>query len=263
MKSLTTIKPGNAVQAGPGAERINAAYEDFCRSTVEKALIVGQLLREQREIVAPFSHNGKMGKFEAKTEGDKFGNWLETHCPRISKTTAYRWMEMADRVSQAALTGAYGKAQVESGCIEIEGATVSFSQMLTAPDAELPQEAREAKQLLLDFVGGKTMKDCLNSVIVDGKDPSAVTRAHNGRTKGGAGGDRKAFDLFTARSLGKLTTFFSYDLTNVQKIAIKAAWGASLQLWPRWLLEAIADKIKSELKLSDAERVARIGKDQQ
>jgi hypothetical protein len=112
-------------------------------------------------------------------------------------------------------------------------------------------------------------------VFVDGDDAHRVDRAVNGKTKGGIGKqkDRKAFEKFTATKLQHITSFLTVTkksaasgrrqiigwrkLSPVQETQIGAAFCAAIEKWPAQLLETIADKIKTEAKLSDAERLAR------
>lgn len=257
MTTLAPIRQSNrrvGKSGGPGAARINQAYAEFCESTVHKALVIGQMLREQRD-----AENGKGNNQHADDNGS-FGTWLKDNCD-VDRATAYRWMEMADRAITAGWTSLLGHAAIEAKVIDIGGVEISFSQILSAPDKELPKEALEARQLLFDFVGDKTMKECMALVVVEGKEPHSITRAHNGKTAKGAGGggDRKAFAQFTATKLKHITTFVNSNMPLQEKASIIKAADAAAKNWPKWFLEALLDPIKRELKMDEAVREARKG----
>lgn len=238
----------------PGAKRILAAYEDAQRAgetAVQKALICGQLLIEQREAMS-FCHDGKNLPWQGrkKPEADQFVVWLADNCPAIPERTAYRWMKAAER-SFAVLKLPHH--------FDIEAEVIALSSILTMPRAELSASAAKAQQLWLDFTADKSLADCLRDVI-DGESPDhRIARAYNGKyaNHSGGGGDRKEFEKFAALKLRHLTTFLRAKLHTNQKGLIVSAFNAALEAWPRWALEALSDKCRAELKLSDEERGAR------
>lgn len=261
MTTLSISKPASARAAAkhkdaPGAERINAAYAEFCETITIKALVIGQMLREQREAVC-----GKK-QHNQHTSGDaQFSSWLVENCT-IPTRTAYRWMEVAERSISACLLASLGKAQIEAGAIEVETVVIPFSQMMTATDAELPQSALAARQLLFDFVGDKTMKECLALVVVEGKEAHSITRAHNGRNAKGAGGsgDRKAYGQFMGVKWKHIVTFANSTMATSEKAKAIVATELGLEKCPRWYVEIINQKTAKELKLDDATRAARDGR---
>lgn len=240
-------------KSGPGAERINRAYDDFCESTVHKALIIGQMLREQCEALCGGAQNN-----QHTDENKTFSEWLDRHC-RVPRRTGYRWMEMAERAIAHGLTGLLGHAAIEAEAIEIGGEEIPFSVMLSAPAAELPPAAMEARQLLFDFVGDKTMKECMALVVTEGKEAHSITRAHNGKNAPGAGGggDRKAFAEFTAKKLQHITTFVNSNMDPTERAKIIAAADKAPEAWPKWFLTALGKAVSRELKLDDVVRAAR------
>jgi hypothetical protein len=252
VKHINTLS--KVSQTGPGANRINEAYVDAIQSIVQKAVIVGQLLIEQRDAMMT-CHRGKSSEWNDKNkpDNDQFGKWLSTNCPAIPQRTAYRWMELADRVSR--VIRGIGVGLPTSQCIDIEGVEMPLSQALTAPVEDLPEQAREYRQAMFDFVDGKTMKDCLAAVLVEGDEVHRVSRAGNGKAKGGTRGeDRKDYATFAARKIAHLTTFLEANLDQVQQAKIIASFDAGIQVWPRWLLTAIAKSAASELKRPEADR---------
>lgn len=184
----------------PGAARIKAAFkeaEHAASNAVQKAMICGQLLTEQRAAMMT-CHGGKSWNDKTKSKGDQFTQWLADHCPEIGERTAYRWMELSSRVaSTLELPPALSVGNSVEGIEHL-----SLSHILTMPEDELPESARETRQLVFDFMAGKTMKECLAGVVVEGDEPHRITRAHNGanakQTKGAA---RKDYPLFTAVKL--------------------------------------------------------------
>lgn len=105
------------------------AAQEAMLGAVEKAVALGQLLRETKE---------EIGHGE-------FMEWLGTNVPEIPGRTARRWMAVAERVF-----GAVRLPAIEVG-----------SQLLLAPPAELDEQAQEARQLLLGFMDGKTLKELM------------------------------------------------------------------------------------------------------
>lgn len=191
--------------------------------------------------------------------------WVAKHIPEIHHDTANAWMRAATNVAKALKFG---------DSIEIEATVIPLSKLLSAPIEELPEGAHEFRQAWFDFTADKTIKDCINGVMVDGDPAHRIDRAINGKMKGGyRGEDRKAFDTFIAVKLshitsslvlkrqmpGTATTVFSTwrKLPAAQQAAIGTAFAAELEMWPSWLVEVIADKAKQELKKSDGERASR------
>lgn len=225
------------------------------RTAAIKKLVAGMMLAELRETFSPCAHSGHTGRFVEKTEQDSWLKWLETN--GLKRQTVDRWMEAAERIGRAQL----GIAMSEDyrPVIEVDGAqSMSLSQALTLPEADLPAEALEFRQGLLDFMADKSLSEAVASVL-DGESPAhRITRASGGKAHGGTRGeDRKAFERFTQEKLKHLTTFFAAKLHVNQKGAILVEFNGALELWPRWLLEGIADKCRTELKMTDEARMQR------
>lgn len=250
MPTLSPAKNNPSVKAAkrdepsaPGAERILQAYADAqssAQNAVQKALICGQLIVEQRDSIM-----GAQSFDRTKPESTKFDFWMEKNCQLIPRRTCYRWMQLAERVMDA--------------CSLHGGEEIPISMALSAPTDELPIEARELRQAVFDFIDGKTMKECLAGVVVEGDEAHRITRAHNGATKGGAGGNRKNFVGFTAVKLRHISTFVAHDLTAAEQAKIVASFGAAIEKWPKWLVKPLAELATKEAKLADEERAARGG----
>lgn len=263
MQSLTITKPKSLVSRGPGAPLINKAYAEFCESTAFKALVIGQMLREQRDVVCPSAHN------QHTPDDAQWSSWMRDNCD-IPERTARRWMEMAERVCVQALAKFLSKEAIERGYIDIES-TVSFSQAMTMPVKELPPAAQEARQLLFDFVADKTMKECMAKVMMGDSEASAVTRAHNGKNSKNAGGgyDPKQYALFVAQNIiplqanvlacHKLREKLPKQWSEIESHLRVMIEGGSLPTkdakikvdvkgWPRDLCELVADILKERIK---------------
>ena len=138
--------------------------------------------------------------------------------------------------------------------------SVPMSLALTAEAKDLPKAARDFRQSIFDFMADHTLSEALLAVADGESDGKRITLAKGGKAKGGKGsGDRKAFDQFAKTKLQHLTTFFRHKLNVNQKALIVAAFAAALELWPRWLLEALAEKCRTELKLTEQQRADRQG----
>lgn len=225
-----------------------------------KALIAGQLLIEQRASMIDshgenrFAHGGK-----GREEGDQFTKWVAKQLPEVSQPTAYRWMQAAERVSRAQLGIPLHKEF--SPVIEIcGGETMALSAALTLPEAKLSEAARNYRQGIFEFMADHTLGEAARAVFDGESGAKRITLAAGGKTKGGKGtGDRKAFDEFAKTKLKHLTTFLGQKLTVNQKSQIVAAFDRSLEQWPRWMLEGLAEKCRTELKLSEEQRKQRGG----
>lgn len=246
---LAAPKESAVLAACENAKRLGGEYAFAC-------LIAGQLLCEHRAAMQMTSHDGKSWNDRTKKEADQFGKWLEKH--GVASSTAYRWMDCAERVVRAQL-GLSASADVPE-FIDVGGESVRLSDALTASEKALSGKALKFKQDVFDFMADKTLTQALAACVDGESDPKRITLAAGGKKHGGSRGeDRKAFDKFTANKLKHLTTFFRHKLNANQKGMIIAAFNAALELWPRWLLEAIAEKCRTELKLSDHERDNRKG----
>ena len=234
--------PRNAAVVANGSEQIIAAWnaaQAAAQTAVDKALICGQLMVEKRDSI-----DGSQSFDRTKPDHSKFAFWMEKFCPQIPRGTAYRWMQMAERVAE---------------CCRIESGETPLSLVYTAPEKELTAKALEWRQAVFAFIEGKTMKECLAGVVVEGDEAHRITRAHNGRTAKGAGGggNRKNFVGFIGVKLRHLTTFLNQKLTPAEQSKISASFAASIQKWPRWQLEELAENLKTELKLSEEQRAGR------
>lgn len=226
----------------PSAEEINHAYDEFCGSMTIKALVIGQMLREKRDEICQAAHN------RHTPEKDLWSTWLTENC-KIPERTAQRWMEMAANSCEIALRG-----------LVIDMEVISISHLLTAEAKDLPKQQQEARQLLFDFVGGKTMKECMAKVMIGDAEPHAMKRAHNGKTKGGKGSvDRKDFPVFIKGKLGHIQSHLANDLDADQRAVVSASFCEFTKAAPRWLLAVLAPALKEELKKTDAERSANKG----
>lgn len=197
--------------------------EHVAESAVNKALIVGQMLVELK---------GFLGHGNWLT-------WLKEVYPEFHPRKAQRWMEVAEGVMKCVGLEADGIKQLP------------WSVVLSSPAEDLPAEAREAQQLVFDFTEGKTMKECLEGVVVDGDEPHRITRAHNGKTKGGSKGEnRKDFPKFIANKLSDVSTHLeSWDsMTAAQRGEIHDHFERALEAWPTPLLEKLAAQLKKEMQ---------------
>lgn len=210
----------------------DAEIRNACLDTMEeatrvslKAVICGQLLNEKQQLLA---HKGD-GTFQA---------WLLKNIPEVPKSTAYRWMAAA-RTVFAALSD------------QMPVIDISVSQLLTLPDGQLSEPQREAKQLYFDFTKDKTIADCIRGAALEGDEPHRITRAHNGKTKGGSKGEnRKDFPKFIANKLSDVSTHLeSWDsMTATQRGLVQDHFERALGEWPKALLEVLRDQLKKELQ---------------
>jgi hypothetical protein len=179
-----------------------------------------------------------------------FQVWAETNLPDVPHRTLTRWMEAA----QSALTITKLPLKISDG----RGGVIDISSVVSSavPD-NLGEEAREARQLYLDFIGDKTLQDCVDAAAIYGEKPTKMRRAVGGLSGGYKGEDRKAFDAFIARDLRRIGSHLRHNLSPGQMTRICGAFDAAAKGWPREVLQIISETAKRELKLSDPERAAR------
>jgi hypothetical protein len=256
MKNITSlsVRPGATaaiiLASNTNVDRVQRVVRAAIASVEEsrqKCLLAGQMLFEVQKGLAT-------GQFDV---------FVQTYLPEISVRTAYNWAKAAGNVAKAL-----------PQYIDVES-SLQVSGFLTLPDAELTDAQLKYKQAWFDFTENRTIKECLSGVFVDGNDAVSAARAINGKTKGGVGmqPDRKAFEKFTATKLKHITSFLTVqtkaagtgqkrvtgwrELGGAQKTAISAAFIQFLQTAPAWLLDNLADQIKLEARMSDAERLSR------
>lgn len=234
MKSIATTKNASPSTIVKQLRPICLEALEACENASQKCLAAGQALNEAKEIC-----NGDFMDLVAK------------ELPEVTHRTATTWMRAAANIAKA--------LPPVPDSIDIEA-----SAILTLPDAELSDEAREWKQQWFDFTADKTIKECLNGVFVEGDEAHRVDRAVNGKTKGGAGGDRKDFPLFVAVKLKDMGVHFSHwsGMNTTQKAealnALKSAiTGEPINLrkrnfnftpWPDEVCELALEALKARMK---------------
>lgn len=221
MKALTKTKQtGKAAVDGSALLRAQRAVKDALATAtlaVEKALLAGHALIE----------------LKAEVGHAKFEEAVTQHFPEISDRTARRWMETAERALEA------------SGVVIDMPAT----RLLTAPDSELSPSDIEARQLYLDFTEGRSLKE-LREVVVDGEEPSRITRAANGRKLGGKGTkDRKDWPEFIGRKLSDISTHLKHweSMTPAQQEITLSKFNTGTK-WPTPVLHFLKKMAGDELK---------------
>jgi len=197
-------------------------------------------------------------ELKVRCDHGDFEELVEKYIPEVSIQTCRTWMRAAESVT---------KALSFPNVIEVDSVVTPLSEIIGGDDAKLSKQAKALKQQWFSFTEGKTIKDCIAGVVVDGDADSRISRAINGKTKGGAGGDRKDFPTFIARHLQANTSMLVIkkkghppkmrQLAADQQANICASFNAALRQWPRWLVENIAEAGRQELKLSEEQRAAR------
>jgi hypothetical protein len=189
---------------------------------IRKALRVGQLIGEAKPLVG---HSN-------------FQSWIEKEFPQISYDTANRWSQMAANVTLA--------------CgVDPAKLSLPLSAILAAAPDSLPATERAAQQLLLDFTANKTIKECMQAIVVDGDEAYRLTRAHHGRTKGGYHEeDRKDYPKFIAYHLSDVSAHLKSwrNYTGPQMEATAEAFKVALAKWPTPLLDTLRKQLTEELK---------------
>ena len=258
------------LDVGKVIERLQWAVAKALASThcaVRDCLAAGQALNEARAEFA--RRRGQGGEFSEWDDGNGWTEFIEKNLPHITVRTAQLWMRAAANVVRA-----LGNSQLtiadSQGNDAIDVEAIPVSEILATADDELPDRAREWKQAWFDFTEGKTIKQCLAGVFVDGDEGSRVDRAINGMTaRQTSGEERKDYPRFMARKLKEMTEHLvvkgthrmparERDIDADQRAKILAAFDGAVSVWPRWLLEMLRASTHRELKLSEVERAAHL-----
>jgi len=201
------------------------------RESVARAFSFGQLLNEAKKIHPHGDFQEWLKSVWKQIDTDADGNFDSF------RRNCNRWMQMAETVTGHAL----GKHTL---ALPISTIISSDASALAAPE-------QEAQQLLLDFMDGKTIKECLAGVVVDGDEAHRLTRAVNGKTKGGHNGeDRKAWHIFVQVKLKNLSEHLSHwkAFRGGQAEAVEKHFAAAIEKWPSPVLEFLKQQINTELK---------------
>jgi hypothetical protein len=113
----------------------------------------------------------------------------------------------------------------------------------------LQRESNEA-QILLEYISGKTMQECLQGVIVEGDPEHRLTRAQNGMAKGGAGGDRKDWPGFIETKLRHINEHLSHwdNFSGPQIERTQTVFKVVITGWPAPLLEYLKNEAAKVLR---------------
>lgn len=192
----------------------------------QQCVRAGQILRELK---ASSDH----GDFEAL---------LEKNIPEISAQTARTWMRAAESVT---------KALKMPDSIDVDSVVTPLSQIIGGDPATMSPDARKLQQAWFDFTEGKTIKDCIAGVVVDGDASSRIDRAINGKTKGGKGNvDRKDFPTFIGKKLSDLSTHLEHykKFSAPQLERTEFLFRQAIAKWPSGVLELVVKEAREELK---------------
>lgn len=211
-------------KAEPDIDVLRAAVWEvlqMAQTTTIRAVRVGFLLCEQK---AAMTH----GNFQA---------WIEANLSEVTYRTVSRWMDLA-------------RAVVLAASVDLDKLGIDGSRLLTDSPDTLGKPAQEARQFLLDVVGDKSMADIMRRVAVEGDSASGITRAHNGKTKGGSRGeDRKDFPKFIGVKLSDCSTHLKAwkKFTSGQVETIEGHYKHHLSKMPTALLEYLIKQGKEIL----------------
>ena len=234
-------------------------------SVTRRAARCGLMLREKREALRAAT-SGAGGHPRAwhdgtKQDEDRFAVWIAKTIPELSKTTAYRWMEAAERVTKALKDSLPALDAPLSTVIDIDA------------EPETP-EAAQARQLWMDFTQDKTLADILRDVTLEGDKPHRITRAHAGKTQGGthARDNRKDWPAFVANGFlsvayacgdnaatdaGKMAGGHWASHNDEQRAETKRLFVVWTETLPVELLVVLRDEAVRELKAREKGKAAR------
>lgn len=246
MKSIQIV-PKSSPVLHSDAEIISA-----CRSAIEaeinyafKALVAGQLLIEKRTSLAMTSHSGKSYQKTDRTkpEDAQFGLWLKAS--GLPNSTAYRWIDCTERIMGFHQIG-------DSNYIDIEGSPVLISQVLTLPEDRLSADALDLRQSVFAFMADKSLGAAVRAAIGGDSPAHRITRAGNGKLKGGTNiEDRADYPEYIRRALSALSAHlaghgknhearWAKTMTPLQRQQIMDSFSTAIIKWPTPLIEHLA-----------------------
>ncbi|MDE2101193.1 MAG: hypothetical protein KGL39_28365 [Patescibacteria group bacterium] len=224
LKSATVADLSSDIYGKLFISRVNAAIDAALASFDEsrqKCLVVGQLLSDAKK----------------RLDHGDFDTYVERHFPKLPGRTARRWVAAAENIL---------RFLPPPKTLDID-----VSVILTSADADLSGAARGYKQLLLNLNNNTTLKDAAAGVFVEGDDAHRISRAHNGKTKGGKGNqDRKDWPEFIGRKLSDIGTHLSHfkQFSAPQLDRTETLFKQNIAQWPSPVLEIIAREVREELK---------------
>lgn len=139
----------------------------------------------------------------------------------ISKSKAYRHIDSTIPYLRFLFDDPYGSDEDFPFGIVAEGKMWLLSECLAFPEQNLPEKCLLFKMSFLRIVEDEAVRSVASKVASGQSPPIALTRAVNGKIKGGTHefDNRKNFPYFAARALGKFCSHAShYDkLSETQK----------------------------------------------
>ena len=115
----------------------------------------------------------------------------------------------------------------------------------------MPAKALEFRQGIFDFMADKSLSEAARASLYISSPGSRVTRAANGKDKGGSHGeDRKAFHTFALRKPSDFTSHLSHwdALTSTQKESIEDGAKRLVEKWPTVFLDFLIKTARAELQ---------------
>jgi len=218
--SLLTPDPRSRVVITTIQAAIDDALASF-ETSRQKCLVVGQMLWDVRR----------------RIPHGEFQDYIERNFHKLEYRTAKRWIDAAEQIV---------KFLPPPVALDID-----VSVLLTTDSTKLSKENQKYKQMLLDLNANTTLKDAANGVFNEGDEAHRITRAVNGKTKGGAGNvDRKDFPTFIGKKLSDLTTHLHgyQKFTAPQLERTELLFKQNLAKWPSPVLEMLAKQLREELK---------------
>jgi hypothetical protein len=163
---------------------------------VAQAVTCGQMLLEKRADMMT-CHDGKSLNWTDKTkpESEQFLAWMKSLSPEIPERTAYRWMEAAGRVMCIILELHHSEPPVR---VILDGEEYSISYALTAPVEDCSPAMLSLRDGFERYLADKTLVEAAKCSLNGCSEPHRITRAANGKRKGGAGGNRRDYAHFLA-----------------------------------------------------------------
>jgi hypothetical protein len=170
-----------------------AAAQKSQKAHVYDAILAGQKLLEDRQVLS-LRHDGATPT-EAWENDKTFKEWIGEKIVVISWRTAQRWMQAANRVMCIVLEHHHSDPPLT---VAMDGRVLPISDVLTAPESESTEAMRTFQETFKTFLGDRTLIEVAASVVDGESEGSHITRAANGKLKGGRGGNRRAYAQFVA-----------------------------------------------------------------
>ena len=186
---LTTLE---TIKISPEAVAHVMAAQNAQSDFVPKAILAGQILLEcvNTKLCSSWTNDSVDASPDATLE-----EIIAEYFPTLRRVTALRWMAAAKRVMCVLHELHHAFPAIE---LELDGEKQRISYVLTAPESDCSRAMLTFRESFDIFLKDKTLSEATEATLDGESEAHRITRAANGKRKGGKGGNRRAYARFIA-----------------------------------------------------------------